>query len=92
MKYHWTDCPGCHCHVAINYSESASGVSGSLRRWSTDRSVNDGRPILVGAAELPAGGGFGTTCVCGRAISVPAEPDAVSAERETDFRVTLKSE
>lgn len=89
MRYHWMDCPACHCHLAINYSDSPAGISGSLRRWSADRAINDGRAIRVSRADLPAGGGFATSCVCGQAIPVPARPDAVSAEREGDLRVTL---
>lgn len=92
MKYHWTDCPGCHCQVAINYTDSAQGISGSLRRWSFDRAVNDGRAIRISAAELPEGGGFATSCVCGATLAVPAKPDAVSAERDADLRVTLRSD
>ena len=89
MKYHWTDCPKCRCHLAINYSDSPAGISGSLRRWSVDRAINDGRPIQVARAELPPGGGFAVACVCGHEIAVPDRPDAVSAERDADFRVKL---
>ena len=89
MKYRWTDCPRCHCHLAINYSDSPSGISGSLRRWSADRSTNDGKALRVARAELSEDGGFVTTCVCGQATPVPAKPDAVSAEREEDLRVKL---
>lgn len=89
MKYHWMDCPKCHCHLAINYSESPQGLSGSLRRWSVDSRINDGRALRLPRAELPAGGGFSTTCVCGEPIAVSSTPDAVSAEREGDLRVNL---
>jgi hypothetical protein len=89
MKYHWTDCPRCRCHLAINTSDSPSGVSGSLRRWSADRATNDGRSIQVARAELSPGGGFVVACVCGQEIAVPDRPDAVSAEREGDLRVDL---
>ncbi len=89
MKYFWTDCPKCQCHVAVNYSESPAGISGSFRRWSPDRSVNDGRAVRVARAELPPAGGFVVSCPCGQAIDVPAKPDAVSAEREGDLRVDL---
>lgn len=89
MKYRWADCPNCHCHLALSYSESPQGLSGSLRRWSADRGINDGRALRMARADLPAGGGFVTACVCGQAIEVPEKPDAVSAEREADLRVTL---
>jgi hypothetical protein len=88
MKYRWLDCPGCLCHLAINTTETPEGISGSLRRWSVDRSINDGKLIRIPASELsPAG--FALTCLCGRAILVPAKPDAVAAEREEDMRVKL---
>jgi hypothetical protein len=89
MKYFWTDCPGCHCHLAVNYSESPAGIAGSLRRWSPDRVINDGRAVRVARAEHPAAGGFAIPCLCGQTIAVPAKPDAVSAEREGDLRVKL---
>jgi hypothetical protein len=89
MKYHWLDCPKCHCHLAINYSDSPGGLAGSLRRWSVDRAINDGRALRVPRAELAPGGGFSTACVCGQPIEVSATPDAVSAEREGDLRVDL---
>jgi len=92
VKYHWTTCPNCRCEISINTSESARGISGSLRRWSADRSINDGRQFEIGRADLPAGGGFTTACVCGLAIVAPAKPDAVSAERETDLRVKLSAD
>jgi hypothetical protein len=89
MKYNWLDCPGCHCQVAVNYSETPQGISGSLRRWAAERGINDGRALRVPAAELPAAGGFATTCVCGQPLSIPGKADAVSAEREGDLRVDL---
>ena len=89
MKYRWLDCPNCLCHLAINTTETPAGISGSLRRWSADRVINDGKPLRIASAEVFPGGGFVTTCVCGQAITVPAEPDAVSAEREGDLRVNL---
>jgi len=89
MKYNWFECPGCRCQVAVNYSESAQGISGSLRRWAPERGINDGRALSVPRAELAAGGGFMTACVCGQSLSVPGKADAVSADREGDLRVTL---
>jgi hypothetical protein len=89
MKYFWTDCPKCRCHIAVNYSETQTGIAGSLRRWSPDRSINDGRAVRIARAELPPAGGFAVTCLCEQTIDVPAKPDAVSAEREGDLRVKL---
>jgi hypothetical protein len=91
MKYRWTSCPQCQCEVAVNFSETPAGRSGSLRRWSRDRTINDGRRFEIGLTEIDAEGGFSVNCVCGRAIPVPARPDAVSAEREEGLRVTLGS-
>jgi hypothetical protein len=89
MNYRWSRCPKCGCELTINYSESLQGIGGSLRRWSAKKNINDGRAIRVARAELPTGGGFSTSCVCGQEILVPAKPDAVSAEREGDLRVKL---
>jgi hypothetical protein len=92
MKYRWARCPKCGCELSINFSNSPSGVAGSLRRWSVDRSINDGRAVRVAAAEIAPDGGFTTACVCGQAIPVPGKPDAVSAEREGNLRVKLGEE
>ena len=79
MKYFWTECPGCGCQVTVQWTEAGEKVSGSLRRWSTDRNVNDGRRFE--AVATPAGGGFVTACVCGQEIAV-TEPSAVAATRD----------
>jgi hypothetical protein len=89
LKYYWTDCPGCQCHVAVNFTAYPDKVSGSLRRWSFDRSINDGRRFEIPAASLSPDGGFAATCVCGRQLQVPAEPSAVGGEREAGLRVDL---
>lgn len=89
MKYRWAECPGCRAELAINFTETAGRITGSLRRWSSDRSVNDGRSFTVLPAEVLPDGGFMVACVCGQPISVPAKADAVSAEREGDLRVKL---
>ena len=83
------DCPKCQCHLAINTTETPGGISGSLRRWSVDRSINDGKLLQIPAADRSPDGGFVVTCVCGQTIPVPGKPDAVSAEREGDLRVNL---
>jgi hypothetical protein len=83
------DCPKCQCHLAINTTETAAGISGSLRRWSVDRSINDGKLLAIPLAERSPDGGFVVACVCGQTIPVPGKPDAVSAEREEDMRVNL---
>ena len=89
VRYRWLDCPGCLSHLAINTTESPAGISGSLRRWSADRLINDGKLLRIEPSDLLPGGGFVVTCVCGQSIVVPAEPDAISAEREGDLRVKL---
>jgi hypothetical protein len=91
MKYRWTTCPQCHCEVAVNFVDRPDGVSGSLRRWSRDRSINDGRPLALRRDEISGDGSFEVVCVCGQSIPVPARPDAVSAEREEGLRVKLGS-
>lgn len=89
MKYFWLDCPRCGCQVAVNYSESAAGISGSVRRWSADRSTNDGRPFQIAASDAATGDGLTVECVCGEQLGLSAKPDAVGAERDPDLRVTL---
>ena len=85
MNYYWLECPGCHCEIAVNTSAHSDRISGSLRRWSADRSTNDGRPF-----ELPASASsLSVPCVCGYALALPDEPSAVGAEREADLRVKL---
>lgn len=90
MNYHWTICPSCSCQVAVNWSDLATGVSGSVRRWSTDRSINDGRPFLVPGAAT--GSGLAALCVCGASIVLPERPDAVGGNRSEDLRVTLTTD
>ncbi|HEV8611166.1 MAG TPA: hypothetical protein VGS98_14020 [Thermoanaerobaculia bacterium] len=87
MNYHWTNCPSCSCQVAVNWSVRGEGVTGSLRRWSTDRSINDGRPFVVPGAQV--GADLTALCVCGAPIPLPDRPDAVGGERSDDLRVTL---
>ena len=93
MNYHWLDCPECHCHVAVNWTVSADHLAGSVRRWSPDRSVNDGKAFVLPRGADPEAGVAGAvvSCVCGASIPLPAKPDAVGAERAEDFRVTLAS-
>ena len=78
MNYYWGTCPGCACEVAIQFVERPEGVSGSVRRWSADRSVNDGRRLSVGR-EAISEGGFTAACVCGAEIPI----DAASIQRAT---------
>lgn len=89
MKYRWMDCPKCQCHLAVNTTETAEGISGSLRRWSVDRSINDGKLLRISLEERSPDGGFAISCICGQTIAVAGKPDAVSAEREEDMRVNL---
>lgn len=72
MNYFWTSCPKCSCQVTIQYVEHPDRLVGSVRRWSTDRTVNDGRRLEVPRAEVAADGGFRAACVCGEGIAVRA--------------------
>ena len=87
MNYHWTDCPGCSCHLALNWTVRPEETAGSLRRWSADRSINDGRPF---SSRGPRGSdALVVPCVCGTPIPLPETPDAVGGERSEGLRVTL---
>jgi hypothetical protein len=91
MNYHWRECPECGCHVAVNWTVTAGYLSGSVRRWSSDRSINDGKAFSLPRGEdreAPASGAI-VSCVCGASIPLPAKPDAVGGERTDDLRVTL---
>jgi len=72
MHYVWTTCGGCGGQITIQFARGPQGVTGSVRRWSTDRSVNDGRLLAVPAAAVGADGGFTAVCVCGAEIPVAA--------------------
>ena len=72
MSYVWTFCPKCEGQLTLQFTRSDAGLSGSLRRWSRDRSVNDGRRLELPAGEVAADGAFRTTCLCGQAIPVAA--------------------
>ena len=87
MNYYWLECPGCHCELAVNTSTTGDRVAGSLRRWSADRSTNDGRPFEASASARP----LSVSCVCGQELALPDTPSAVGAEREADLRVKLGS-
>ena len=78
MNYYWTVCPHCGCQVTIQWSAASGRADGSLRRWSTDRTVNDGRPFQANAPD----GAFATPCVCGHELPVPG-PAAVGGNRES---------
>ena len=70
MNYFWGTCGACGCQVTIQYAEAAEGRVGSLRRWSNDRAVNDGRRLQVPRASVSADGGFPAACVCGAPVAV----------------------
>jgi hypothetical protein len=89
MNYYWLDCPRCGCEVAVNAIPHADLTSGSVRRWSADRSINDGRKFEVPATARAADGSFSVACVCGQELALPAKPSAVGVERDPDLRVTL---
>ena len=87
MNYHWTDCGSCGCHLAINWTVRPEETAGSVRRWSADRSINDGKPFSFRGES--AASALVVPCVCGAPIPLPAEPDAVGGERSENLRVTL---
>lgn len=87
MDYYWLDCPRCNCQVVINVIRRPGRISGSLRRWSADRTTNDGRKLEVAAGA--ADGPIPVPCVCGQDLALPASPSAVGTERDPDLRVTL---
>lgn len=70
MNYYWTACPKCGCELTFHFVETAAGLEGSIRRWSSDRSTNDGRRLATPRADLAADGGFRAACVCGEMIAV----------------------
>ncbi len=82
MNYYWTRCAACACEVAIQFSKRPGGLRGSVRRWSSDRSVNDGRLLDVAAAAVSPAGGFETFCVCGGSLAV----DGARVEHATTER------
>jgi len=90
LNYYWTDCPNCGCHVAVQWSVYPDHLSGSVRRWSVDRTINDGRPFQVPSGDVSPEAGFTTACVCGQVLAVPAKPAAVGGERSADLRVKLE--
>ena len=85
MNYVWTFCPKCEGQLTIQYAGNAGGLSGSVRRWSRDRSVNDGKRFEVPTAEVAADGGFRAACVCGQPIPV----EASDIQRATTERPAL---
>ena len=70
MNYYWTVCPKCACEVTIQFVEAPEGLTGSVRRWSPDRSTNDGRKLATPRAEVGSDGSFRAPCVCGEPIAV----------------------
>jgi len=82
MYYVWTFCPKCEGQLTLQFGRSDAGLSGSLRRWSRDRSVNDGRRLETPAGEVAADGAFQTACLCGQTIRVAAsEIQQATSER-----------
>lgn len=77
MNYYWTECSACSCQLTIQFSEHPAGLTGSVRRWSSDRTINDGRRLDLPREELSPDGSFRTACVCGQTIAV----DASAVER-----------
>ena len=70
MNYFWGTCGACGCLLTIQFTEFPDRLTGSLRRWSTDRSVNDGRKLEIPRAAVGPDGSFRATCVCGQPVPV----------------------
>ena len=70
MNYFWGTCAGCGCQVTVQFADSPDRLTGSLRRWSTDRLVNDGKKMDVARADVGGDGSFRTSCVCGAEVAV----------------------
>lgn len=82
MNYYWGDCPRCACRVTIHFTDYPERLSGSVRRWSADRSINDGRRLEIPRAEVAADGSFRAPCVCGEILVIAA----AAIERATTER------
>jgi hypothetical protein len=68
--------------VTIQFDETPGGPSGSLRRWSRDRTINDGRKLEAAKGEVGADGSFRAACVCGEMLAVePARVTRATTER-----------
>ena len=82
MNYVWTTCGACGGQITIHFASGPQGLSGSLRRWSTDRSVNDGKKLEIPAASMTPDGGFTAICVCGGEVPVgAAQVEKATTER-----------
>jgi len=51
MNYHWA-IAHCLCHLAVNWMVRPGEILGSLRRWSADRSTNDGKAFQLPGAPV----------------------------------------
>lgn len=82
MNYFWTVCPKCAGELTFHFVHTAAGLEGSVRRWSRDRSTNDGRRLETPKADVAADGGFRAACVCGEPIAIdPARITRATTER-----------
>ncbi|MGE5414728.1 MAG: hypothetical protein ACM3NW_11165 [Syntrophomonadaceae bacterium] len=82
MNYLWTVCPRCSCEVTIQFVDTPGGPAGSVRRWSSDRAINDGRKLDVAGGEAAQDGSFRAACVCGEILTVePAKLTRATTER-----------
>lgn len=73
MDYFWTDCPRCGCQVSVNYIRHPDRITGSVRRWSSDRSVNDGRSFQLPGSAAGTGGAILVACVCGQELQATSQ-------------------
>ncbi|HEY1434171.1 MAG TPA: hypothetical protein VGG65_02290 [Thermoanaerobaculia bacterium] len=82
MNYFWTACPKCEGELTFHFVDTSAGLEGSVRRWSRDRSTNDGRRLDVPRTDVAADGAFVAACVCGQPIAIdPARVTRATTER-----------
>jgi len=80
LNYYWTECSGCRSQITIQTTAYPDRISGSLRRWSTDRAINDGRQFTI-SAEQRGKGPLTIECICGQPISLSNTPSAIAEGR-----------
>ncbi len=85
LEYFWTDCSDGF-HVAVNYTFWEGQVSGSVRRWSPDGSVNEGRRFEVPLAEISRDEAGAPRLVlegvCGEPLRIPLDPARLKRAEE----------
>lgn len=81
LNYFWTDCAD-GSHVAVNYTVHEDRVSGSLRHWTPDTTVNEGRKFDIPASEISRDADgrryLSFSGVCAGEIRFPLDASALS--------------